>query len=77
MGIASSFSSHLLSRNAQNMISHIVLYKHENWSIISVDQHTLTFIVQKYVVYSESSSTELVEGHVREGELLTLASPTL
>jgi hypothetical protein len=31
----------------------------------------------KYVVYSESSWTELVEVRVREGGLLTLASPTL
>jgi hypothetical protein len=30
-----------------------------------------------YVVYSESSWTELLEGSVREGGLLTLASPTL
>jgi hypothetical protein len=30
-----------------------------------------------YVVYSESSGTELVGGLVREGGLLTLASPTL
>jgi hypothetical protein len=30
-----------------------------------------------YVVCSESSWAELVEGRVREGELLTLASPTL
>jgi hypothetical protein len=30
-----------------------------------------------YVVYSEGLWTELVEGCVREGGLLTLASPTL
>jgi hypothetical protein len=29
-----------------------------------------------YVVYSESSWTELLERHVKEGRLLTLAFPT-
>jgi hypothetical protein len=48
---------------------------YSGWSITQ-PKFELHIDLLMYVVYSERSWTELVEGHVREGGLLTLASPT-
>jgi hypothetical protein len=41
----------------------------------SAQLHEVIYIHIFYIVYSESLWIELLEGHVKEGGLLTLASP--